>query len=1755
MSRDPFYHDPKERAVAAALHGVPTPPMSSHRKPTKIHVPRDGDTRREPAYARDAAGPSSHKGVSKQAARKASMYCIPTGGPTFTDNLFDSGPIHTARRTGQRSTERYRTSSDRSPSRSPNRSPTLGQGLPLRAAGFDAGTIQNVSWEHDANFVRDTGKGKARQVHTQRPQTRASAKKSFGADHEVISLDSDPEDQIAPGPQRNDATHRRSRDAAATVNIVDNDALEISTRPRSSADKWTAEQSVPNPSAALQAKDRRREFQARRSTSGSDLDASANRSSQRPPGPIQLEQPDDEIAPLSRTLVPASPEPGSNFAAASRPRLRSDANIAAPDSSGKKQGIASSMRGKSSRASPNNGPAEHEVIDLSPQKQHQIGSVTTTITKHTGIGDRPSTRQSAINASSSTKRLSSSPQQTRHTSKNAARIQRELGEMGRLEINLSHIAVSDLWRSKPGIEPILIVTETGLEVVTEGDPDRPQLVIRYDDVRVLECTKKEETQVGLIAVSLEPISTTADRVRAVFEQYDPQASGNAAEIVLVTKDQSGSLRMHQKAAAFFERYPLAMPHKQCWIDFAAARTKIKASLDNRAAPWPTATLSSRNGRAAKPLLESPKMDHGSTLYRSERQLIEPGSSRVRSSAEAAKGLRLSFDELDSSLDEERPYTKAFPLALESPVSDTKFEHGNSSDPSRLPLMSGRSALRTDEDANASPYRTPPLPPSSPTQASPLPPVGMPPRRIETRSTTAKQAYEPVVQFPFQGVGAVTLLESDLRRLNDGELLNDTVIEFGLKLMHDDIRRKNAALADSIYIFNTFFFKLLTEGTDMAASYQKVRKWTAKVDLFSKKYIVVPINEDYHWYVAFVVNPWFLLEADPAASADVQGNVKRAQASDSVTASAISASKAEPLLGEALKSISGETESDKDLDASNPTITSTVTNGHETARVDNPARTCRRSSEVTTPPLPPAMLSSGESASTKALNSDSNPRQKPDGDADTDDDVEMASPSSQNSQNSTQVPAPTLVKSNPTATIAHTPFGAGLFQPPTASTPSDGTQASTARQRTIPLADVRSLSHLSVSGNVKGERDHGTSPVDVAFSPAPLLFTSNTTEFSPKRHTRFDQSGEPRSPPSQSFAKDGLHQSNGHLSESASRKRKLDESTSPKSSPGSVGANRKKNGSRARDPIDVDEWSEHAVTQRDRGKLQGGGPSALPSSDVIVSSPGKDRPKTKIMPGQQRRVDEPVAAGKFYENSSHSSKNGWNQQPESARELGDFFDRSTGTGPGSKRTYGHQDRKASIQEASSPSSPLQSLSDDIDVQFSESRHRSGLSRHSSPASRPSRKGFDGNPNQMFVITFDSLGQRHLKVRNKLREYLWREARDKKRFTERRAAEANTGSTHENEAVSATEMGSSIASREQTVAGTTEADADRPDLAQISVPYIQAQVPKQPNFCDCGIYLLHYFDRFFSDPDRFLNMIISSQAERSQGGKTGNEARRQAVKDEESHWQAGTVSGKRQHWRSRVLELSDEWKKFEHERLEQQRKQEASESKQEDEDVIHAAGDDLVTPTETDGGGGDDKHTGHCGETCDNEADDGPTDATMSEAADKSAAKPAGSLKGGCHSKREGREKGSDREDAVSAVEVDMDLGALPSLMAAQATNSANGAVSASCGDLEHVCLLRTKDNGRNGARHHSAEDQPASASASTPEYFPPVFTVDAASPDRHRPEIARNGLQVQCQTLRPDTTGWVASSSSSSSSDSESVASVRVIEDSDREYERKRRSRR
>jgi Ulp1 family protease len=117
---------------------------------------------------------------------------------------------------------------------------------------------------------------------------------------------------------------------------------------------------------------------------------------------------------------------------------------------------------------------------------------------------------------------------------------------------------------------------------------------------------------------------------------------------------------------------------------------------------------------------------------------------------------------------------------------------------------------------------------------------------------------------------------DLERLAPSQFLNDNIIGFYIRFLEDHLQRCNAEAAKRVYFFNSYFFATLTNHGKRSINYEGVAKWTRNVDLFSYDHIVVPINEDAHWYLAIICNLPYLEgvsdEANPPAS-QVQSEVQ------------------------------------------------------------------------------------------------------------------------------------------------------------------------------------------------------------------------------------------------------------------------------------------------------------------------------------------------------------------------------------------------------------------------------------------------------------------------------------------------------------------------------------------------------------------------------------------------------------------------------------------------------------------------------------------------------------------------------------------------------------------------------------------------------------------------------------------------------------------------------------------------------------------
>ncbi|XP_075871722.1 uncharacterized protein LOC142881336 isoform X2 [Nelusetta ayraudi] len=128
----------------------------------------------------------------------------------------------------------------------------------------------------------------------------------------------------------------------------------------------------------------------------------------------------------------------------------------------------------------------------------------------------------------------------------------------------------------------------------------------------------------------------------------------------------------------------------------------------------------------------------------------------------------------------------------------------------------------------------------------------------------QQLSTRLIQYPAPPCrGRITVTKEDLARLDSGVFLNDVIIDFYLKYVF--LEGVGGAVAERSHVFSSFFYKQLSRrrvaGESDVASvpdrhtrHQRVRTWTRHVDVFTKDFLFVPVNQEAHWFLVVVCFP-------------------------------------------------------------------------------------------------------------------------------------------------------------------------------------------------------------------------------------------------------------------------------------------------------------------------------------------------------------------------------------------------------------------------------------------------------------------------------------------------------------------------------------------------------------------------------------------------------------------------------------------------------------------------------------------------------------------------------------------------------------------------------------------------------------------------------------------------------------------------------------------------------------------------------------
>ncbi|KAK8616253.1 hypothetical protein V6N13_017811 [Hibiscus sabdariffa] len=105
-------------------------------------------------------------------------------------------------------------------------------------------------------------------------------------------------------------------------------------------------------------------------------------------------------------------------------------------------------------------------------------------------------------------------------------------------------------------------------------------------------------------------------------------------------------------------------------------------------------------------------------------------------------------------------------------------------------------------------------------------------------------FEEVI-YPKGDPDAISISKRDVALLQPQTFINDTIIDFYIKYLQNKIQHEEQ---HKFHFFNSFFFRKLADvdkdlssACQARAAFERVRKWTRKVDIFEKDYIFIPVN--------------------------------------------------------------------------------------------------------------------------------------------------------------------------------------------------------------------------------------------------------------------------------------------------------------------------------------------------------------------------------------------------------------------------------------------------------------------------------------------------------------------------------------------------------------------------------------------------------------------------------------------------------------------------------------------------------------------------------------------------------------------------------------------------------------------------------------------------------------------------------------------------------------------------------------------------
>ncbi|XP_011631462.1 uncharacterized protein LOC105423416 isoform X2 [Pogonomyrmex barbatus] len=132
-------------------------------------------------------------------------------------------------------------------------------------------------------------------------------------------------------------------------------------------------------------------------------------------------------------------------------------------------------------------------------------------------------------------------------------------------------------------------------------------------------------------------------------------------------------------------------------------------------------------------------------------------------------------------------------------------------------------------------------------------------------------------------GGIAINTEDYLCLAEDQFLNDVIIDFYLKYLTLEVLSESDQ--HRTHVFSSYFYKRLTSPHAQAAEstvpmtaaakrHARVQKWTKNVNIFEKDFVIIPINEHAHWFLAIICFPGLVGKVSTCVAKTNENDVQR-----------------------------------------------------------------------------------------------------------------------------------------------------------------------------------------------------------------------------------------------------------------------------------------------------------------------------------------------------------------------------------------------------------------------------------------------------------------------------------------------------------------------------------------------------------------------------------------------------------------------------------------------------------------------------------------------------------------------------------------------------------------------------------------------------------------------------------------------------------------------------------------------------------------